>query len=112
MFTNKMPKKNPVPELAVAALTAAMLRKYLHLNRNRFSRYSDYGASFVGLQLLCQRRKIIAMFVNKVKTLFTNMAMIFGADVIAVSQRVTCHNPNIVRIGCDSNEDIFFIRLV
>jgi len=35
------------------------------------------------------------------------MAMIFGADVIAVSQRVTRRNPNIVRIGCDSNEDIF-----
>jgi len=35
------------------------------------------------------------------------MAMIFGADVIAVSQRVTCRNPNIVRIGCDSSEDIF-----
>jgi len=36
------------------------------------------------------------------------MAMIFGAAVIAVStQRVRRRNPNIVRIGCYSNEDIF-----
>jgi len=46
MFTNKC-QKNPVPELAVAALTAATLRKYLHSNRNRFSRYLDYSASLV-----------------------------------------------------------------
>jgi len=36
------------------------------------------------------------------------MAMIFGTAVIAVgTQRVMRRNPNIVRIGCDSNEDIF-----
>jgi len=36
------------------------------------------------------------------------MAMIFGAAVIAVgTQRMTHRNPNIVRIGCNSNEDIF-----
>jgi len=36
------------------------------------------------------------------------MAIIFGAAVIAVgTQRVMRCNPNIVRIGCDSNEDIF-----
>jgi len=36
------------------------------------------------------------------------MAMIFGAAIVAVgTQRVTRRNPNIVRISCDSNEDIF-----
>jgi len=38
------------------------------------------------------------------------MAMIFGAAVIAVgTQRVTHHNPNIMRISCDSYEDIFLV---
>ena len=36
------------------------------------------------------------------------MAMFFGAAVIAVgTQRVARRNPNIMRIGWDSNEDIF-----
>jgi len=65
MFTNKMPK-NPVPELAVAALTNATLRNYLHSNRNRFSRYLDYRRVTRWLTAITSSPKIIAVFVNKV----------------------------------------------